>query len=58
MEIQHLDGARGAGRNAQQVINNWVGFLATIAAMWAMGRVEARLVWHYDLAAPIARATC
>ena len=45
-------GARGAGRNTQQVINNWVGFLATIAAMWVMGRVEAKPVWNYGLAAP------
>ena len=44
--------ARAVGRYTEQVLNNWVGFLATIAAMWVMGRVEARPVWNYGFSAP------
>jgi uncharacterized protein len=43
---------RAVSRYTSQVMNNWVGFIATIAAMWVMGRVEARPVWNYGLAAP------
>jgi membrane protease YdiL (CAAX protease family) len=40
------------GNYAANLLGNWCGVAATLAAMWIMSRIEEKPVWNYGFAAP------